>query len=173
MHPAAATRPGPPSPPAWDWSAVRRTCLREARRFLAPADAEDAVQNALTRAWKARDSCDNPDAPVGWMLRITRNEALRQLEGRKRLTEREPPTDTTQVDEPAPESEYERLLDELSVSAHLSRLRPEERALVRLCYVHEVPHGDLARLLGISEATVRVRLHRIRERARNVLSGEQ
>jgi RNA polymerase sigma-70 factor, ECF subfamily len=172
MHPAAPTRPGPPLPPAWDWSAVRRTCLHEARRFLSPPDAEDAVQNALARAWKARHSCDNPEAPLGWMLSITRNEALRQLHGRKRLTEREPPTDTTQLDEPAPGSQEEQLLDELAVSARLSRLRPEERALVRLCYVHEVPHGDLARLLGISEATVRVRLHRIRERARNVLSGE-
>ena len=172
MSLAPATPRAPSLAAAWDWSAARRTCLREARRYLGPADAEDAVQNALTRAWRAQASCDNPEAPLGWMLRITRNEALRELAGRKRVAEREPPTDTAEVDEAAPETELEALVGELTASEHLSRLRPEERALVRLRYLEELPDRELARLLGISEATVRVRLHRIRQKARKLFTTE-
>ena len=144
--------------------------MREARRFLTQSDAEDAVQNALARAWKSRASCQTPEAPLPWLLRITRNEALRELEARKRVAEREPSSETTQVDQSAP-SDVDALLADLALNARLSELRPEERALVRLRYVYDVPHCELARMLDVSEATVRVRLHRIRERARKMMTA--
>jgi RNA polymerase sigma-70 factor, ECF subfamily len=169
VHAGLGARRKPSSAPDWDWFSARRICLREARRFLAQADAEDAVQNALTRAWKSRASCRTPEAPLPWLLRITRNEALRALEGRRRISEREPSADAMQIDEPAPASELDAVLGDLALNARLARLRPEERDLVRLRYVDDVPDCELARIFQVSEATVRVRLHRIRERARKLL----
>src|SRR4051794_35951608 len=62
----------------WDWSAARALCLRQARRILgAGADAEDAAQEALIRAWRMRDNCLTPEAPEAWLISIARREALR------------------------------------------------------------------------------------------------
>ena len=51
--------------------------------MLPRADAEEAVQEALVRAWLRRDACRSPEAPLPWLLEITRNEARRVL-GRRR-----------------------------------------------------------------------------------------
>ena len=48
----------------------------------------------------------------------------------------------------------------------LRALRPDERNLIRLRYVEDLTHGELARRLGMPEGTVKVRLHRARNRLR-------
>jgi RNA polymerase sigma-70 factor (ECF subfamily) len=135
--------------------------------MLGHGDAEDVVQEALARAWRARGSCETPHAPLGWMLRITRNEALRHLERRGKLIEREGGP-AAEVKEAVGGPGLDALIEELSLEARLSRLRSEDRALLRLRYVHDLAHGEVARLLGVPEATVRVRLHRALERGRKV-----
>src|SRR5918999_3451042 len=69
---------------AWDWALLRSRCLREAHRLIPGAEAEEAVQEALARAWTRRHACRSPEAPLGWMLRITRNESRRLLARRTR-----------------------------------------------------------------------------------------
>src|SRR5256885_7155960 len=76
--------------PPWQWAAARQRCLREARRILRNRDdAEEAVQEAMARAWRGRAACRTPAAPLPWLLQITRNEAIRLAARRRRreLTE--------------------------------------------------------------------------------------
>src|SRR2546423_4959508 len=42
-----------------------------------PEAADEATQEAMTRAWRQRGSCHNPAAPGPWVAQIARNEALR------------------------------------------------------------------------------------------------
>src|SRR5256714_2456768 len=64
--------------PPWQWALARQRCLREARRILRNRDdAEEAVQEAMARAWRKRAACRTPSAPLPWLLQITRNEAMR------------------------------------------------------------------------------------------------
>src|SRR5437868_3423639 len=94
---ATSTRTGPASTfraaratIAGDWTSARSRCLREARRVLRdPHDAEEAVQEALVRAWRRRESCQSRDEPLPWLLQITRNESLRLLARRIRDRERD------------------------------------------------------------------------------------
>lgn len=159
--------------PAWDWSAARGRCLSEARRLMRnPDDAEEAVQEALARAWRARASCATPEAPLPWLLQITRNEAFRLLDRRRRLEERETPA--AAAAEPASEdSRLERAIAAMATEQALSDLRPDERALVRLRYVHDLSQPELARRLDLPEGTVKVRLHRIRGRLRTVFEAQR
>lgn len=148
--------------PAWDWALLRRSCLTEARRFLRdPFEAEDAAQEAMIRAWRQRHRCRDQAAPAPWMRRIARNEALRLIERRPavRFTELLPERASGDGHEPA-----DALVERLSVWQALARLEPEERQLVTLRYVLDVPQVEIARRLGMAEPTVRVRLHRIRKR---------
>lgn len=162
LPPAASGAPEP----AWDWRLVRARCLREARRVLRDRDdAEEAVQEAMARAWRSRRGCVNPDAPLGWLLQITRHEALRLLDRRARRAEREVVTGNDpdgRADDP-----FDALLSRLATRQTLAGLRPDERELVHLRYRHDLTQAEVARRLGLPEGTVKVRLHRIRKRLRN------
>ena len=154
-----------------DWSTVRRECLKEARRYLRQTDdAEEAVQEALIRAWRRRGTCHNPEAPLPWMLQITRNEALR-LAGRRQLRLlRELPGE--ELPEPVSlgrdgDEEIDRVVGALATRQALEILREDERTLVHLRYVDDLTQPAVAERLNVPEGTVKVRLHRIRHRLRN------
>jgi RNA polymerase sigma-70 factor (ECF subfamily) len=154
--------------PAWDWRFARSRCLREARRMLRDGDdAEDAVQEAMARAWRRRSACANQEDPMGWLLQITRNEALRLIERRSRRADRE--VVTAAEPEPARPAEepFDALLSTLATRQVLASLRPDERVLIDLRYRVDLSHAELARRLDLPEGTIKVRLHRIRKCLRN------
>jgi RNA polymerase sigma-70 factor (ECF subfamily) len=156
----------PPPEPAWDWRFVRSRCLREARRVLRDReDAEEAVQEAMARAWRRRRACTTPEAPLPWMLQITRNEAFRLVERRARRADREVVTPVEP--ERRGEDPFDALLSRLATRQALARLRPDERALLHLRYRDDLTQAEVARTLDLPEGTVKVRLHRIRTRLRN------
>ena len=102
------------------------------------------------------------------MVQITRNEAFRLLERRRRRTERELPEPV--AGEPAGEDErIEGVIGALATEQALSTLRSEDRTLIRLRYVDDMSQPDMARRLNMPEGTVKVRLHRVRHRLRTVL----
>ena len=151
----------------WDWGALRSRCLREADRLLPGAEAEEAVQEALIRAWTRRHSCRSPERPLPWMLEITRNEARRLLK-RRRLS-----GDGHVGDDGAePEVEDDALASattRLTVEQALAHLRDTDQRVLRLRYADDLTQADVARRLGVPEGTVKVRLHRARERLRAIL----
>ncbi|MDX6697562.1 MAG: hypothetical protein QOE65_959 [Solirubrobacteraceae bacterium] len=151
---------------AWDWRAARARCLREAHRVLRDRDdAEEAVQEAMARAWGRRRTCATPEAPLGWLLQITHREALRILERRTRRAARE--VVTAVEPEYRGEDPFDSLLARLDTRRALAGLRPDERALLHLRYRHDLTQAEVARRLDLPEGTVKVRLHRIRKRLRN------
>jgi RNA polymerase sigma-70 factor, ECF subfamily len=128
-------------------------------------DAEEAVQEALVRAWRRRAACASPKEPLGWLLRITRNEALRLLERRALRRSREVVTDA--APEPASADSTDRVIAHLVTSQALAALRPDERILIHLRYRHDLSQAEVARTLDLPEGTVKVRLHRIRKRLKD------
>jgi RNA polymerase sigma-70 factor (ECF subfamily) len=147
---------------------MRRICLAEAHRVLRDRDdAEEAVQEALVRAWHRSDTCRAVDAPLGWLLQITRNESLRVLERKKRRTERELPdsADTRGT----LDHNLERALAAVALEQVIAPLAGGDRALMRLRYVHDFSQAELARALRTPEGTIKVRLFRNRARLRTVL----
>lgn len=126
-------------------------------------DAEEAVQEALARAWRARSRTASIESPTAWLLQITRNESLRVLERRSRLRTRELPDHM--VSEPfAEDGRIEHLVSHAPTRQALHRLEPDERELLLLRYGEDLTQPELARRLAVPEGTVKVRLHRIRKR---------
>jgi RNA polymerase sigma-70 factor (ECF subfamily) len=154
----------------WDWSLIRRRCRAEALRILRrPHDADDAVQEALARAWRSRHACRNPEAPIPWCLQITRNEAIRLI-GRGWPRAATESLDARDHEEDAGAGQ-ERLRVLLRVDIHraLENLPPHERQLIALRYLHDCSHSEIAQVLEIPEATARVRLHRVHKRLETLL----
>jgi RNA polymerase sigma-70 factor, ECF subfamily len=152
---------------SWDWDELRRFCFTQALRVVgSPAEADEAAQEAIVRAWRHRDRCRQPDRPFGWLGRIAHNEAVRLATRRPKEVLVEEPTATR---EPAPDDDVETrlLLDHI-----LSSLSPGDRELARLRYYEDLTCAALAEHFGLSEGTVKVRLHRLRQRIRQRLEGE-
>jgi RNA polymerase sigma-70 factor, ECF subfamily len=153
----------------WDWLLIRRRCQAEALRILRrPHDADEAVQEALTRAWRSRHACRCPEAPLPWCLQITRNEAVRLI-GRRRSAHAESLPEESPLEDHVAGQESHRSLVRIDVHRALQRLTPHERLLIALRYVDDCSHSEIAARLEIPEATARVRLHRVHKRLEALL----
>jgi RNA polymerase sigma-70 factor (ECF subfamily) len=154
---------------SWDWEEMRSFCFSQALRVVGCRDtAEEAAQEAIVRAWRHRSSCRQPDQPFGWLRRIARNEAVR-------VASRQP--NEVLVDEPlaSPNGgsmDDEALENRLLFSGILGTLSEADQELARLRYYEDLTCAKLAEHFGLSEATVKVRLHRLRRRLRQRLEAQ-
>ena len=116
------------------------------------ADCEDAVQEALMRAWLHISSLREESYFETWLIRILINESRRIL--RQRLKH---PTDEIPESLPAPEPPDRALHDALlSLEAKL-------RIPIILHHLEGYSVREIAGMLSIPEATVKYRLRRGRE----------
>jgi RNA polymerase sigma factor (sigma-70 family) len=122
-----------------------------------PHMAEDLAQEAMVRARRHWGRISAFDKPGTWVRRVTINLSLNSRRGvareaRTRLAwwERREPAEQPQAVDPV-------LLDALHA------LPPQQRAAVSLHYLEDRPTPEIADLLGCSESTARVHLHRGRQ----------
>src|SRR5690606_39997227 len=47
-------------------------------------EAEDAVQEAMEKAWCSREMLQKMDNPTGWLVRVVKNQSLQQIREHKR-----------------------------------------------------------------------------------------
>lgn len=155
----------------WDWSLIRRRCSAEALRILRrPHDAEEAVQEALARAWRSRHACRTPETPLPWCLQITRNEAIRLIGRQRRARANMVPLEEGDLAEDTRAArDQPRALLRIDVSRTLKDLTPHERLMIALRYGLDCSNAEIAETLEIPEATARVRLHRLHKRLSSVL----
>jgi RNA polymerase sigma factor (sigma-70 family) len=116
--------------------------------------AEDVIAEAFARAMEHRGVRD----PLAWIYRTALRLATQELK-RERRTSGEREADL--AEEP---SDLEDLL------RALRRLSPHQRAAVVLRYEADLSVREVGRLMGIAPATVRVHLHRARNRLRQLLA---
>jgi RNA polymerase sigma-70 factor (ECF subfamily) len=123
-----------------------------ARRILRRQDlAEEAVQDAFMRVWRAARTFDpQRGAARPWLYAILRNCALTILRDEGRFTD-EDPEDAA----PATESALARLPESSALRRCLEKLDAQRRAVVVLAYVHGLSHGELAGKLGVPLGTVK------------------
>ncbi|MCU1589611.1 MAG: polymerase, sigma-24 subunit, subfamily [Frankiales bacterium] len=126
------------------------------RRVQQPADAADLLSDVFVVAWRHRGvSHDNPRL---WLFGVARKVLAAHRRGKQvqnSLAERL----REQVVE-----QYEPSLDDLHVSELLSKLSPSDRELIELMVYDQLTPAEIATVLGRSPGTVRVRIHRARQR---------
>ncbi len=140
-----------------------------ARRILwNRADADDALQNALLKAWRMRLFLRKPERMCGWIARIVINESYNIVRARKKNNE-------TPLDElpdvaahPADdiETRYRRM--EEAVAA----LPKIYRETVHIAILGGLNTNEAAKMLGCTPNTLYIRIHRARNLLREALKDE-
>lgn len=168
---------------------ARPRLLRLARLRGVPADvAEDVVQETLLEAWRCVDRVYDPTGIHRWLDEICRN-ICRRYARRHALDQRHahlpipaPDDDgddaTTALLNDIPDSDAADPIEELTrqdmalLLDHALGLLPEgARALVELCYLHEMPQREATDRMGLSLSALEARLHRTRRQLRALFNG--
>jgi RNA polymerase sigma-70 factor, ECF subfamily len=119
------------------------------------ADAEDAVQDSLWKAYRALHSYDRTRPFKGWWFAIVRNSCLDLLQLRRARSRNVAVEQAEDVAARGAEA-AEPLLDALAT------LTPTQREILELRYFGGCSYRDLAEALAIPEGTVMSRLHAAR-----------
>lgn len=139
------------------------------------ADASDATQDAFVSAWRSIRDLRDPAAFDTWLTRLTVNASRMVLRGRRRRLVRE--IAVADVDPMAPRggggSRDGAAEDAIDLQAALSRLQPEQRAILVLHHLEGRGLAELASILGVPEGTVKSRLHAARLALQRCLDREQ
>ncbi len=153
------------------------------RRLFSPEEVEDALVVTFCNAWQARAAYRGEAAARTWLYQIAHRVALDRLRAMRRRP-------VVELD-PIAEQLAERMVDPTADPAHLvtdrdqrvatrsavdeamSRLSPEDAALVRLHYFDELNYEAISAQLGITRSQVKGRLHRIRARMERDLTQRQ
>lgn len=188
-HSDPATSPAPetPTPPPPTPEEVFREHLprvyRLARHLVGnDADAEDVVQDVFVQLMRNLSSFRGESAFTTWLHHVTVNAALalrRKRAVREAHRINEAPDEYLESDSPStPVRRWSEEPDKIALNRETQRLIEEAIARMPQTYrdvyvlsdVESVPNAEIARMLGLSLAAVKSRLHRARLLMREALA---
>ena len=132
-------------------------------------EAEDLVQETLTRAIGAAGGFRKGGNLRGWLFSIMHNAFVSSMRSR-RAAEQELDDDLPELRQPPNQLDRLELRD---VFAALSRLPEAQRAALVLIALEDFSYAEAARVLGIPIGTLMSRLARGREALRRAMSDDQ
>jgi RNA polymerase sigma-70 factor (ECF subfamily) len=147
-------------------------CIRRAGH----TDAQDVAAEVFMIAWRKIDEVPADDGALPWLYGVAYRVISHQWRSNRRYSRLAARLASLRKgQEPSPEVQVVRRLEDQAVAAAVARLRSADQEVLRLAGWEGLPHSDIARILGCSGAAVGQRLHRAKKRlAREIrASGPQ
>ena len=127
----------------------------------------DIMQESFLRCLdKYRDKTLN----ISLLYTISRNVFIDFTRREKRKTSLEQDTEDQKADT---EKEYGIKQEYRKVMAAMKRLEADEREILALALTEDLKYQEIAKLLGINEGNVKIKVHRARLKLREFLSEEK
>jgi RNA polymerase sigma-70 factor (ECF subfamily) len=132
-------------------------------------DAEEALQDAFTRAYRSLARCEDPERFGAWLFRILVNRC-RTTGARRTRRSRTFVTDEGALlgaseDHPAEATAWREEIDRA-----LQRLRADQREAFLLKYVEDLGYDEMSQLTGVGVSALKMRVMRACDRLRELLS---
>lgn len=136
------------------WQKIYRVC----RGYVNDDDwAKDIAQDTFAIVWQQLDTFRNESAISTWIYRIAVNNCLRQIEKSKRIQKDHFPKELVEAEaQPDPDREIAFLHE------CISQLKEIDRLVISL-ELEDIKQAEIASIVGISEANVRVKIYRIKQ----------
>ena len=128
--------------------------------------AKEVTQQTFIRAYERLAYWRN-DSLGPWLVTIAIHTALDELERERKTRGSNIPSATTSEYD----AEHEALLQRMEKA--VDTLPEQDRQLIRLHYYQRVKTEEIARQTGLSQSNVLVRLHRVRDKLRKMMSSEK
>jgi RNA polymerase sigma-70 factor (ECF subfamily) len=131
---------------------VYKVCYRFAGNH---EDASDLAQEVFVRAYRALATFKGRAALATWLYRIAVNRCLNHVAGRPPAPEPLDVREHVDVRSDRPDASLLRRERAAEVRAAIARLPKKQRATLILRVYHELPHEQIARILGSSVGAVK------------------
>ncbi|HEY3381549.1 MAG TPA: sigma-70 family RNA polymerase sigma factor [Vicinamibacterales bacterium] len=135
-------------------------------------DATDLAQDVFVRAYRALGRFKGDSSVKTWLYRIAVNVCLNKVSARALRTE------SIDDQQPLPAHDPDAVSQLLSaeraglVRAAVARLPPRQRATLILRVYQDLPHLEIARIMGISVGAVKANFFHALNNLRRLLAGE-
>jgi RNA polymerase sigma factor (sigma-70 family) len=134
-------------------------------------DADDLVHDTLVRALNRLHTLHDDMDPRAWLLAIMHNLFVSQARRAKTRNRAEQLASRGEAEPGSPSGQEDQLrLREMECA--LEALPEEQRVVLLLITLEDLPYAEAARVLGVPIGTVMSRLARARERLRQAIHEE-
>lgn len=136
------------------WQKIFRLCMG----YVNDTDAaQDLAQETFIIVWQQLPKFRNESSVGTWIFRIASNNCLRQIEKEKRFSKTDLPVNLEEKKQESMEPQIQMLYK------FISELPETERIIISL-ELEEVKQAEIAKITGLSESNIRVKIHRIKEK---------
>jgi RNA polymerase sigma-70 factor (ECF subfamily) len=143
-------------------------CARIALRILGNReDAEEAIQDAFVRAYRALEDYEDRERFSAWLARILVNQCRTMLARTRRREAVFLDVDPRELDVAVAGHEVSGTWPELEHA--LTKLPVEQREAIVLKYADDLTYEEMARITGAGESALKMRVQRAFARLRALL----
>lgn len=128
-------------------------------------DAEEAMQDAFTRAYRSLSRCDDPERFGSWLFRILANRC-RTAGTRRGRREKTFVRDEVALLDAAEEHPSERAAWQEEIHLALMSLDEDQREAFLLKHVEDLGYDEMSELTGVGVSALKMRVKRACERLR-------
>ena len=130
-------------------------------------DAKDAVQDLFIKLWDSRETLDNVHNPMGYGIRLLKNQCIDSLRKKSRLA-RADLTDEIASDDTADGPQAAREQTERLMRA-IRKLPEKQRKVLELKLLRSMSNEQISQETGMSNLAVRVMISRARAKLKEAL----
>jgi RNA polymerase sigma factor (sigma-70 family) len=130
-------------------------------------EAEDILQESFVAAFQGIDNYKDSGGFRAWVKRIAINKSIDLIRKRKHRFVELDPGMILKEEEKIDEAEFEFTMD--AINDAIAALPKGYRTIFHLFALENLPHAEIAQMLGIENTTVRTQYHRAKHKILNTL----
>ena len=145
------------------------------KRGCGADEADEIAQHTLVAVWRKAGQFDPRSSGAdAWIFTIARNLRIDSVRRAARDTRAFQRAEVEYAFEPGGEGDsLDAGVDASRVMAAIKMLPPDQSAVIRLSYIEEKPHAEIAAALGIPLGTVKSRIRLAMKRLKELLEDDR